>query len=100
MTKVKFLKSHNQFAYFKGDVADIKSEDVATLLNSGYVIILPDERDDDVNTLPEDLPGREFLFDAGFDSIEKNKKAGNSLLNVTGIGKGTLKKIQVYLKDK
>jgi hypothetical protein len=52
-----------------------------------------------VNTLPEDLPGREKLFAAGFDTAEKVKEVsgGDSLLDV-GISVAMLKKIKKYFK--
>ncbi len=98
--KVKFNKSHPKLAYFKGDVAKISAETVSKLklLEQGFVINLPDD-EDDLNKLPEDLPSRDILFEAGYDSIEKIKKAGDSLIDVKGIGKGTLKQLETWFEE-
>lgn len=98
--KVKFLKAHPEFAYFKGDVGEITEESAAILLESGHIIILPEGSDEgDVNTLPEDLPAREILFAEGFDTAEKVKEAGESILDIKGIGKATYKLIVEFLES-
>lgn len=100
MAKIKFLKSHHEFAYFAGDIAQVDDDKAAELLNRGYAIILPEDGGDDiVNTLPEDLPGRVALFAAGFETPEAVKEAGDSILDVEGVGKGTLKQIEAYFKN-
>lgn len=47
--KVTFIKSHPQFAYFPGDVADISPEFVQDMIQSGHVILFPgvDEKQED-----------------------------------------------------
>lgn len=95
-TKVKFLKAHPDFAYFVGDVATLSDEHVAKLHNSGHVLILPaDEDDENENPLPKDFPARDVLFNAGFESVEKVKEAGDSLADL-GISKTAIKKIMAY----
>ena len=110
MVKVKFLKSHPAFGYFAGDVGTITPEWAEKLLAQGYILPIPDALTEitgpapaapgKVNTLPDDLPARDKLFAAGFNSLEKIKEAGDSLLDVVGISNNILKKITKYLKDK
>lgn len=96
--KVKFLKSHPEFAYNKGDIAVLTNEHAAALHKSGHVMLLPDDEDDEkINPLPEDLPGRDILFRAGFDTVEKIAEAGDSLVDA-GISNTMLKKVKAYLK--
>jgi len=99
LIKVKFLKAHPEFAYSAGSVGEVTEENAARLLNSGYIIILPEDGNEDVvNTLPEDFPARDILFAEGFDTAEKVKEAGESILDVKGIGKGTYKQIVAYFE--
>jgi hypothetical protein len=113
MIKVKWLKAHFKFAYVAGDVGYVTPEWAEKLLPLGYILPIPDAEKEypeaassvpapaeKTNSLPEDLPARDKLFAAGFDSIEKVKEAGDSLLDVVGISNNILKKITKYLKDK
>jgi len=100
MIKVKWLKAHHAFAYSAGNIGSVTPDAAAKLLKGGYIMLLPaDEDEPPANPLPEDLPGRDVLFESGFDTIEKVKKAGDSLLD-TGISGNTLKRVKSYLKDK
>lgn len=97
--KVKFLKAHPEFAYSKGDIGSVTEDNAARLLNSGHIILLPEDSDEGVNnTLPEDFPARDILFAEGFDTAEKVKEAGVSITDVSGIGKGTYKQIVAYFE--
>jgi hypothetical protein len=111
MIKVKFIKSHSAFAYFAGEVGFVTPAWAEKLLPEGYIIIIPEEikefgpsatlgtTDGGVtNTLPEDMPARDKLFAAGFDSVEKVRAAGDGLLDVVGVSNNILKKITKYLK--
>jgi hypothetical protein len=103
MVKVKWLKAHPKFAYVAGDVGYVTPEWAEKLLPEGYIIPIPEAeivefKKDPVNPLPDDLPGRDKLFTAGFDSLEKIKEAGDGLLDVVGISNAMLKKIKKYLK--
>jgi len=107
MIKVKWLKAHCKFAYVAGDVGYVTPEWAEKLLAQGYILLIPDALTEitgpapgKVNTLPDDLPARDKLFAAGFDSLENIKEAGDSLLDVVGISNNILKKITKYLKDK
>lgn len=110
MIKVKWLKSHFKFAYAAGDVGYVTPEWAEKLLADGYILPVPDAEKEypvdatgpapKINALPEDLPARDKLFAAGFDTIEKVKEAGDGLLDVVGISNNILKKITKYLKDK
>jgi hypothetical protein len=111
MVKVKFLKSHPSFAYFAGDVGFITAAWAAKLLDEGYILPIPDAVGEVVfttvastasetkvieNPLPKDLPGRNKLFAAGFDTLEKIKEAGDSLLDC-GISKNIATQIKKYV---
>jgi hypothetical protein len=98
--KVKFLKAHHEFAYSAGDIGMVQDDKAAKLLNAGYVIILPDDASAGLsNPLPEDFPGRDLLFEAGFDSVEKIVAAGEAITDVKGIGKGTVKAIEKWVGE-
>ena len=95
--KVKFRKSHPEFAYYAGDIGSVTEESAAKLLESGHIILLPeDEIEEKENTLPEDLPGRDKLFAAGFGTIESVKEAGESVSDV--LNKTELKKLNTYFE--
>jgi hypothetical protein len=94
--KVKFIKAAPKFAYTAGDVGMIDADRAPDLVKGGYVIPLPDEYEPVKNPLPEDLPGRDKLFEAGFDTVKKIKEAGDGLLDA-GISKTMLTKIKKYL---
>jgi hypothetical protein len=103
MIKVKWLKAHFKFAYSKGNVGFVSAGDIVkyNLLEGGFVMLIPEAEkySEQINPLPADLPGRDKLFIAGFDSIEKIKQAagGDSLLDV--VSNAVLKKLVKYLKD-
>jgi hypothetical protein len=113
MIKVKWIKAHPKFAYSKGDIGYVTPEWAEKLMDEGCVILVPTpeevtvpevatpaEPPAPVNTLPEDLPGREKLFAAGFDTAEKVKEVsgGDALLDV-GISVAMMKKIKKYFKE-
>lgn len=98
LIRVKFLKGHPEYAYFKGDVGSLSPEAATALQNSGHVIVIP-ETEGENNPLPEDLPARSILFETGIESLDKIKETSDeALLDIDGVGKGTLKKIREYLK--
>lgn len=99
MQKVKFIRSHHEFAYSAGDIGLVENEKAAQLLNSGYIIILPEDEEDEINPLPEDFPARDILFTEGYEDVEKIKSTGESLIDIKGIGKGTLKQIEQWFTD-
>jgi hypothetical protein len=100
LIKVKFAKAHWLFSYFAGDIGYVTPENAEMLLNGGYALPLPDDGEaDKVNPLPEDMPARDILFDQGFDSVDKVKEAGDSLTDIKGIGKGTLKQLAAWFDN-
>lgn len=122
MIKVKWLKAHYAFGYFAGDVGFVTPEWAEKLLAGGYIILVPEaiktdtpsvklvlqakpvEPPNPVNTLPEDMPGRDKLFATGFTSVDKVKEVavvddGDGLLDV-GISVSIVRKIRKYLKLK
>jgi hypothetical protein len=96
--KVLWIKAHWDFAYSAGDTGFVKPDKLSMLVNGGFVIPLPDDLDNAENPLPVDLPGRDKLFEAGFDTIEKIKTAGDSIIDA-GISNTIAKKVIAYLKD-
>lgn len=100
--KVKWIKAHWAYGYFAGQVGIVDSSRAQKLLEGGFIIPLPDEeKEEEVgNPLPDSLPGRTILFDAGFKSIEEIKKAADSVLLDTGISNATLKKIRKFVAGK
>jgi hypothetical protein len=95
---VIWLKPHHLYAYNKDDKGIVDSEKAPGLLAAGFILPIPDTESkiEKVNPLPADLPGRTVLFDAGFDTIQKIKEAGDSLLDA-GISNTTLKKVKAYV---
>lgn len=97
--KVRWIKAHWDFAYSEGNIGYVTPKSAEMLLAGGFIIPLPDEDEDEVNPLPEDLPARTVLFAAGFKSLDDIKAAGDSLLDA-GISVTTLKKVKKYLAEK
>lgn len=93
--KIKFLRPVQGMAYFEGDVCDIDDKRGASLVRSGFVILIPDT-EGTVNRLPEDMPAREILFDNGMETLEDVRKALNVLTDFDGIGKRTAEKVRKY----
>ena len=55
----------------------------------------------DVTTLPDDIPAKELLEEAGIDSVEMLKQVSPEfILQVEGIGQKTLDKIVHYLNNR
>ncbi|HNY52938.1 MAG TPA: hypothetical protein PK727_04650 [Bacteroidales bacterium] len=94
--KVFWLKSHPDFSYFPKQTGVVQSEKFDSLFSGGYITPLPDVKDKAENPLPADLPGRDILFEAGYDSIEKVMRAGNSIADLDLSG-ATVTKIKKYL---
>ena len=103
--KVKWLKAHWDYAYFAGEIGKITSDRAAKLMEQGFILPLPDDdplkepTEQKVNTLPSDMPGRTLLFDVGYDTLEKVREAGDTLLD-DGISKTTYRNIKKYLAGK
>ena len=101
MIKVKWLKAHRSYAYVTGDVGEVTPLAAEMLLAEGYIMLVPEtieekKEPEKVNTLPEDFPGRDKLFAAGFETVEQVIAAGDSVLDVVGISQNMLKKIKKY----
>ena len=97
LIKVYWIKSHPDYGYFTGDTGVIQSEKFNALFKGGYVSPLPNKEDKDPeNSLPVDLPGRGILLKAGYDSLEKIQKAGDSIADLD-LSKATVTKIKKYL---
>lgn len=96
---VLWVKAHIKYAYSAGQEGIVRSERLPDLIKGGYVVPLPEEKKKKINPLPDDLPGRDKLFEAGFDDLKKIREAGDSLLDA-GISNAMCKKINTYLKNK
>jgi hypothetical protein len=96
LIKVYWVKAHFKYAYNAGNNGVVDADVAPELIRGGYIIPVPDTEEEKVNSLPADLPGRTILFDAGFDTIQKIKEAGDSLLDA-GISKSTLTKVKKYV---
>ena len=95
--KVRWVKKHWDFAYPVGSIGTVDALVAPKLLNEGFIIPLPDEKEEIKNPLPENFPARDRLFDLGFTTVEGVKEAGESLLS-EGLSNTTLKKINAYIK--
>ena len=96
--RVKWLRSHPDYAYFEGDNADLSTDQVSSLVLSGHVILFPGVTEKTVNPLPTDLPFRNELFSAGYITPESINEAGEGLSQIAGITKKGVVKILEYLK--
>ena len=103
MVKVKWLKSHAAFSYFKGDSCEVAAKLMAdyNLLESGYVIIVPTNDDEGPeNTLPPGMPLRDHLFENGFKTVADIEKVGpEGLQELQGVGKASVHKVITWLTD-
>ncbi len=93
--KVLWIKCHWDYAYSAGMNGIVDAERAPELIKGGFVIPIPDAEDKKVNTLPEDFPGRDKLFNMGFETVQQVKDAGEALLD-EGISQTMLKKIMKY----
>jgi hypothetical protein len=96
---VLWVKAHSKYAYSAGQEGIVKADQVPDLIKGGYLIPVTETQEKKINPLPDDLPGRDKLFEAGFDDLQKIREAGDSLLDA-GISNTTCKKINTYLKGK
>jgi hypothetical protein len=103
MIKVYWVKAHPKFAYAEGMTGEIMEAKFDELFKGGFIIPIPGTEPEvpaaaaeDKNTLPEDMPCREKLFEAGYKSVEE-VRAIDDLLDV-GVSKAMAGKIKKYLK--
>lgn len=91
---VTFIKPHFQYAYFAGDTGKVFESQLESLMDGGFVKYYPgDDGEGHDNPLPEDLEARELLFKNGITKLSQIKELGESLTEIKGIGKATLKAI-------
>lgn len=92
--KIKFIKPAMPlgFAYAEGEQLDCLEPFGKELINSGFAI----EVDNVQGALPADMPGREALIIAGFDSLDAVKEC-TELTEIKGIGKATAENIVAYI---
>ena len=93
MIHVRFIKNGapHLFAYSAGRVGVIHDEKQAKHLESiGVVEILKD-----YNELPDNIPGKEALIQAGIQTVEQLKSI--ELTEIEGISKALAKKIIQYI---
>ena len=89
--KIKFLIPVQGFAYFENDIAEIADAAGAMLVSKGYAVIIP-ETEGPVNNLPIDMPYRQLLFNAGFETVEDILLSRNALADY-GLKKPAIEKI-------
>lgn len=104
MAKVNVLwrKKHHEYGYFAGDNGVVEAAAAADLYKKGYLIILPDEAAaalTNVNPLPDELPGREILYEEGFTTLEAIREAGESLKLIKGIKQKMYTMIMAFIDD-
>lgn len=108
MVNVVFRMPHPDYGYFAGQSGKVDAIKAQKLLQDGYIIIAPEKEEpavpadiapmEVINPLPADFPARIILFEAGFDTVDKVLQAGESLTDIKGIGKGTLRQIDNWCK--
>lgn len=95
--KIKFVKGPAGigFGYAVGEMLDCGKPFGKEMVELGYAI----ELEESTSNLPEDLPMREVLIDAGIDSIEALNEIATpeSLTALKGIGKKSADNILKYL---
>lgn len=86
--KIQFIKSHSAYSYFVGDIGEITDKKAQKLIDSGFA------KQVEAETLPEEMPARELLLEAGYRTISDFKgKLAESLTVVKGIGEKTAEEI-------
>lgn len=86
-------------AYFAGSKADLPADKADELEKAGYVEKILDVSGVVESDLPDDLPARGILINAGFNTINKVLAASESLLDIKGIGKATANHIINMLSE-
>ena len=97
--KIQWLKPHPEYAYFRGDNANLDPESVEKLTNSGHVVLFPGVDEKEENTLPEDMPLREILWNNGYKSLSQISEAGDLITQLKGIGKKSSELILEFVKN-
>ena len=95
---VKFLRPVYGMAYFGFETADIPDDKAAKLVSEGAAIMIP-ETEGTENNLPEGLPFREVLYNAGFDTVTDILNAADTLTGIKGITSASAKKILAFLNN-
>lgn len=92
--KIKFIKPAMPigFAYAEKEQIDCLEAFGKEMVTLGFAI----EVDSIEGALPADIPGREALIVAGFDSLDAVKEC-TELTEIKGIGKATAENIVAYL---
>ena len=91
--KVMFLRAVKGYAYFRGDVGDVPDEEAGRLVGRGVVSVYQGE---DECTLPEGMPARQLLHEAGFRTVAEVLAAREGLEEVKGIGHKMAERIVEY----
>ena len=95
--KVKIRKHAKGFGYFGGEITDLPSDKAAYLINKGYAMLIPEEKEENDTLFPDGFPAAKELFNLGYESIEavdEDRKAG--ILKTKGLTKGQLMAIGKY----
>lgn len=95
--KIKIRYPVAGFAYFGNEIVDnLPDEKAAYLVEIGAAIIIP-ETEGTPNKLPDDIPAREILFNAGLETLTDVTNALETLTDIKGIGKKTASDIKKYI---
>lgn len=91
---VKINRPLKGYGYFGGETAELPDDIAAKFINSGAAIMVQKtEGGEDDNTLPEDLPMRDLLYENGYESVEQILDAKETLTDVKGIGNASASRI-------
>lgn len=98
---VKIKKPIKGYGYFGGETTEIADETAGKFIEDGLAILIPktEGENDDNNSLPEEMPARDLLFNNGYESIEQILEARNTLVDIKGIGKAAALKIIEFCEN-
>ena len=97
---VKINKPLKGYGYFGGEPAELPDDVAAKFINSGAAIMIQKtEGGEDDNTLPEDLPMRDLLYENGYESVEQILDAKETLTDVKGIGNASACRIIEFCEN-
>ncbi|QZE15357.1 hypothetical protein K4L44_05860 [Halosquirtibacter laminarini] len=97
--KVEIIRCHPFYSYFVGDKVELGEPVAQTFITGKYAMPIVSSTQSEENQLHEDLPYRELLFENGYTSLDEIEKAGESLIEVNGIGNKAMEKVLHFIQD-
>lgn len=91
LTKIFIMRAKKGYAYRPGDIYEVPAEQAEDLIESGHAR-------EPKATLPKDMPGRDELIAAGYETVKAIMNI-DDLTKVPGIGSATEQEIAKYLKE-